>query len=59
VAQTFQQQWRPGRAVRELAAPYRKGTIRARIGTGANAAIVVNVTGGHPTSFRPSQLRVL
>jgi hypothetical protein len=58
-AQTFQQAWRPGRQVQELASPHRTGSIRARLGTGQNATIIVNVTGGHPVSFRPSQLRLL
>lgn len=58
-AQTFQQVWRITRPVQEIAAPHRKGTIRARIGTGTNATIVVNITGGHPVSFRPSQLTPL
>jgi len=37
----------------------RKGTIRARQGTGSNAVIVVALTGGTPTSFHPAQLTPL
>jgi hypothetical protein len=58
-AATFQQAWRIGRQVQELAAPHRKGSIRVRIGTGASATIIVNIPGGHPVSFRPAQLRLL
>jgi len=58
-AQSFAQKWRIGRPVQEIAAPHRKGTIRARRGTGTNAIIVVNLTGRPPTSFRPAQLTPL
>ena len=58
-AQVFQQTWRIGRRVQENAAPHRKGTIRARRGTGANAVITVNLDGRPPASFRPAQLTPL
>ena len=58
-AQVFQQQWRPCRRVREAAAPHRKGTIRARQGTGANARITVALDGRPPATFRPAQLTPL
>jgi hypothetical protein len=56
---TFQQTWRIGRRVQEKASPHRKGTIRARRGTGTNAVIVVNLDGRPPASFRPAQLTPL
>lgn len=55
-AQTFHQQWHPGRRVREAAPPHRKGTIRVVQGTGLNAVIVVGVDGRPSVSFRPAQL---
>jgi hypothetical protein len=58
-AQVFQQQWRPGRRVQEIAAPRRKGTVRARQGTGANARITVTLDGRPPATFRPGQLTLL
>ena len=58
-AQTFQQTWRIGRAVREVAPPNRTGTIRARSGTGQNAVITVTFTGRPPVSFHPAQLTLL
>lgn len=58
-AQTFRQLWRPGRRVKEKAAPHRTGTIRAVQGTGFNAVIFVNLTGHPPASFRPGQLTLL
>ena len=58
-AQTFQQQWRPGRRVEEAAAPHRRGTIRAVQGTGANARVTVGLDGRPPTTFRPAQLTLL
>lgn len=58
-AVTFQQTWRIGRSVREVAPPHRTGTIRAVQGTGPNATIVVNLPGRSPTSFRPAQLTPL
>jgi hypothetical protein len=56
---TFQQQWRPGRRVREIAPPHRGGAIRAVIGTGGNAVIVVALDGRPPQSFKPGQLALL
>lgn len=58
-AQSFAQQWRIGRNVQEKAAPHRKGVIRARQGTGANARITVTLTGSHPVTFTPAQLTPL
>ena len=58
-SQTFQQQWRPGRRVQEAAAPHRKGTIRARQGTGANARITVGLDGHPPQTFYPAQLTLI
>jgi hypothetical protein len=58
-SQTFQQVWRIGRQVQEKAAPHRKGTIRSRAGTGANAQITVNITGRAPVTFHPAQLTPL
>jgi len=58
-AQSFAQKWRIGRPVQEIAAPHRKGTIRARQGTGSNARITVNITGRPPVTFRPAQLTTL
>ena len=55
-AATFQQEWRIGRSVQEAASPHRKGVIRSRSGTGADATIVVNLSGRPPASFRPAQL---
>jgi hypothetical protein len=55
----FQQTWRIGRRVRENAAPHRKGTIRARSGTGNNARITVNIDGRPPATFSPRQLTPL
>ena len=55
---TFRQTWRIGRAV-QVKATGRTGRIRAVQGTGINAVIVVAVTGGTPTSFRPAQLTPL
>jgi hypothetical protein len=57
-ATVFRLTWRVGRAVR-VNSNGRKGSIRAVIGTGSRAVIVVAVTGGTPTSFRPSQLTPL
>ena len=56
--QTFRQIWRIGRTVR-VNSNGRKGPIRAVIGAGSRATIIVAVTGGTPTSFRPSQLTPL
>ena len=56
---TFQQTWRIGRSVQEIAAPHRKGEIRVVQGTGPLARIVVNLAGAAPTSFRPAQLSPL
>ena len=58
-AQTFQQMWRIGRRVQEAAAPHRKGSIRARAGTGPNARITVNLDGRPPVTLRPGQLTPL
>lgn len=58
-AQTFQQTWRVGRRVQETAAPHRKGTIRARAGTGVNARITVALDGRPPATFTPAQLTPL
>lgn len=55
-AQTFQQQWHPGRRVQEVAAPHRKGTIVAVLQPGPNATIVVRLDGWHAVSFSPAQL---
>ena len=56
---TFQQTWRVGRRVQEKASPFRKGTIRARQGTGANARITVALDGRPPATFHPAQLTPL
>lgn len=56
---TFQQIWRVGRRVQENAAPHRKGSIRARKGTGANARITVNLDAHPPQTFHPAQLTPL
>lgn len=56
---TFQQTWKIGRRVQENAAPRRKGTIKARQGTGANAVIVIALDGRPPASFHPAQLTPL
>ena len=58
-AQTFQQQWRPGRRVQEAAAPHRQGSIKARQGTGENARITVALDGRPPVTFKPAQLILL
>ena len=58
-ASTFQQVWHIGRTVQENAPPRRKGTIRARSGTGANAVITVALSGRPPANFRPAQLTPL
>lgn len=58
-AATFQQTWRIGRRVQEKAAPHRKGSIKARQGTGANAQITVALDGRPPAKFRPAQLTPL
>lgn len=58
-ATTFAQTWRIGRRVQEKAAPHRKGTIRARNGTGANARILVGLDGRPPHTFTPGQLTPL
>jgi hypothetical protein len=58
-AQSFSQTWRIGRTVREVAAPHRTGRIRSVGGTGPNARITVNLSGGTPTTFRPAQLTPL
>lgn len=58
-AQTFRQQWRAGRRVKENAAPHRTGSIRAALGTGSNATIIVNLDGRPPASFRPAQLTLI
>lgn len=42
--------------VREVAAPHRKGSVRAIAGSGVNAVIVVSLDGHPPVSFRPAQL---
>ena len=59
MGQTFQQIWHVGRRVKENASPHRKGTIKARQGTGPNATIVVAPDGRPPASFRPAQLTPL
>ena len=43
--------------VQEIASPHRKGYVRAVAGTGPNAQVVVNLTGWHPVTFKPAQLR--
>jgi hypothetical protein len=58
-AQSFAQTWRIGRQVQEKAAPHRKGTIRARAGTGNNARITVLFTGSPPVTLHPPQLTPL
>jgi hypothetical protein len=58
-ASTFQQQWKPGRRVAEIAPPHRRGTVRAVTGTGAYAVIAVNLDGRPPQNFRPAQLALL
>lgn len=58
-AVAFRLQWRTGRVVQEAARPFRKGTIRAVLGTGNNAIITVNLFGHPPQNFRPAQLRLL
>jgi len=58
-AQTFQQKWKPGRRVQEVALPHRKGAIRAVRGTGQNAVITVGLDGRPPANFRPAQLTPL
>ena len=58
-ATSFNATWRIGRTVQENAAPRRKGTIKARQGTGSNANIIVNLSGHPPVSFRPAQLTPL
>ncbi|HEV2258590.1 MAG TPA: hypothetical protein VGS06_36175 [Streptosporangiaceae bacterium] len=58
-SQTFQQTWRIGRRVQEVAPPHRKGAIKARQGTGPNAVITVALDGRPPASFRPAQLTPL
>ena len=58
-AQTFQQTWRIGRRVQEVATPHRKGSVRVVQGTGPNAVIVVNLDGHPPASFHPAQLTPL
>ncbi|HEV2370928.1 MAG TPA: hypothetical protein VGS19_02065 [Streptosporangiaceae bacterium] len=56
---SFQQTWRIGRAVQEVASPHRKGTIRFVRGTGQNAIVLVNLLGHPPQGFRPAQLTLL
>jgi hypothetical protein len=51
--------WHVGRRVQELAAPHRKGSIRAVRGTGPSAQITVALDGRPPQNFRPAQLRLL
>ena len=58
-AQSFQQEWRIGRNVEEVASPHRRGVIRSRTGTGANATITVNLSGHPPVNYRPAQLTPL
>ena len=58
-AQSFAQKWRIGRRVQEVAAPHRKGSIRARHGTGNNAVLTVAVDGRAPQNFHPAQLTAL
>ena len=58
-SQTFQQQYRVGRRVQEAAAPNRRGSIKARQGTGPNARITVALDGRPPQTFRPAQLILL
>ena len=58
-AATFQATWRIGRRVQEVAAPHRRGSIRAVLGAGVNAIIIVGLDGSHPANFRPAQLILL
>lgn len=55
-AQTFQQTWRIGRRVQEVAGLHRRGSVRRVQGSGPNALIWVNLDGRPPTAFRPAQL---
>lgn len=59
MTQTFQQKWRIGRRVQETAPPHRKGSIKARQGTGANARITVALDGRPPQTFKPARLTLL
>jgi hypothetical protein len=58
-AATFTQTWRVGRRVQEKAPPHRRGSVRARRGSGQNAVLVVNLDGRAPQNFRPAQLTPL
>ena len=58
-ATSFHATWRIGRNVQEIAAPHRRGVIKAVQGTGNNADILVNFTGHPPVSFHPAQLKPL
>ena len=52
----FFTRWHPGKRVQEVNRPFRKGTIRATIGT---TIIVVGLDGRPPANFYPSQLTLL
>jgi hypothetical protein len=56
---TWVQMWAIGRRVQEIDAPHRKGTIKARRGTGEWGILIVNLDGGHPQNFYSKQLKLL
>ena len=45
-----------GQHVQEVAAPHRKGYVRAIRGSGPSSHITVALTGLHPVDFRPAQI---
>jgi hypothetical protein len=51
--------FRPGNHVQQIAAPYRKGYVRAVSRTGINARITVAFTGWHPVTVTPSQIKLI
>jgi hypothetical protein len=48
-----------GSRVQEVAAPHRKGTVRAIRGRGASAVIAVGLDGYTIAYFRPSALTII
>ena len=51
--------FKAGNQVQEIAPPHRKGRVKATKGSGPNERITVALTGWHPVTFTPSQIKLI
>jgi hypothetical protein len=51
--------FKAGNEVQQVASPYRKGRVMAVRGSGLNARITVALTGWHPVTFTPAQIKLI